>query len=373
MPLFLGYESAIEMLCYLRTRDHDTAEWCVPCTKTLPRGAIHGKQGIATMDDEARELLGHITKPYHVLVKEPERTRRTKTMQPHLWTGDVGRRAFIDLGHDVFLSTPSFVFLQMATEISLVELIMLGMMLCGYYSPSPAFGRSDQERTSDTALTKLHKQMTCSAQAFELMPLCSEATLRRFIGNRSGLRGIKAARKALPWVREHAASHLETALYLLLCLPVRMGGYGIPPAVLNPRVRVRKPSGDIDCFPDLYWRDPSVDVEYQSDWAHATISASYKDSRRMVAIVCNNIEYLAISTGQLKSIIDTDDAARGLAKKLGHQIRGDDGRWMERRMKLRDIVLPEGFEVFDKNAGTVKEWRRQRGRATRDFAREADF
>ena len=93
----------------------------------------------------------------------------------------------------------------------------------------------------------------------------------------------------------------------------------------------------------------------------------------MVAIVCNNIEYLAISTGQLKSIIDTDDAARGLAKKLGHQIRGDDGRWAERRRKLRDIVLPEGFEVFDKNAGTVKEWRRQRGRATRDFAREAEF
>ena len=60
MPLFLGYESAIEMLCYLRTRDHDTAEWCVPCTKTLPRGAIHGKQGIATMDDEARELLGQL-------------------------------------------------------------------------------------------------------------------------------------------------------------------------------------------------------------------------------------------------------------------------------------------------------------------------
>lgn len=347
MPIYLGYESAIEMLCYLRTRVDDTAEWCVSCSKTITQDAVHGKLELAAMDEEARELLSHLTKPYHVLVRRPDQMRATKTIKPHLWNGDVGRRAFIDLGHDVYLSMPAFAFLQMATELTHVELIMLGMMLCGYYSPGPMFGRSKLNANLDAPLTKLHKNMVCSAQAFELQPLCSEYALQRFIDNRKHVKGIKAARAAAPWVRENAASHMETALYLLLCLPVRMGGYGIPTPVLNPEVHVRQASGKITCFPDLYWRAPSIDVEYQSDWAHATISANYRDSRRMVAVVCNDIDYLAISTGQLKRADDMDNAARGLASKLGHRIRITCEDWASRRAKLRATVLPAGFEEFD--------------------------
>lgn len=347
MPIYLGYESAIEMLCYLRSRVDDKAEWCKACTKTITRDAVHGKRGIDEMDDEARELLGHLTKPYHVLVCQADQMRATKTVKPHLWTGDVGTRAFIDLGHDVYLSMPAFVFLQMATELTHVELIMLGMMLCGYYSPWPTLGRSKLNGNLDTPLTDLHKNMVCFAQSFELQPICSEYALRRFIDNRKDVKGIKAARAALPWVRENAASHMETALYLLLCLPVRRGGYGIPIPVLNPKVEVRQASGQTICFPDLYWRNPSIDVEYQSDWEHATIDANYRDSRRMVAVVCNDIDYLAISTGQLKRAQDMDNAARGLAKKLKHRIRITCKDWKARRSALRAAVLPTGFEGFE--------------------------
>ena len=143
----------------------------------------------------------------------------------------------------------------------------------------------------------------------------------------------------MKWVLDTAASPMETALYLLLCLPVRMGGYGLPKPELNPGVTVMQASGSKTLFPDLYWSGPSIDVEYNSDTEHSGPSANYRDSRRMVAIVCNKITYLSIATGQLYRAEDLDNAAHGLARMLKHRIRIDAG-WRARRTQLRSEVLP---------------------------------
>lgn len=340
MAIYLGFESAIEMICYLRTRAGDNGSWCKACTKILQNNAVHTQHELMSMDKTALSLLDNLSRPLHVLVRKPDHVTMSESLHPHLWSGNVGRRAFIDLGHDVYLSMPSFVFLQMATSLSKVELIMLGMMLCGYYSPEPSFGRSWRKNNLNVPLTEVHTQMVCNAQAFELEPLCTEKALKTFLESHPGVRGIKAAKAALPWVRNTSASHMETALYLLLCLPIRMGGYGLPKPCLNPLVHINQASGSSECYPDLYWPGASVDMEYNSDWAHCGVSSHYLDSRRMTAISCNNIDYLSISTGQLKNVEDMDNAARGLAKKLKHRIRYDDKEWRYKRMQLRAAVLP---------------------------------
>lgn len=340
MAIYLGYESAIEMICYLRTRQGDDGSWCKACTKTLRNNAVHTKRELMGMDGRAHILLDNLSRPLHVLVRSKDHVTISEGFHPHLWNGNVGRRAFINLGHDVYLSMPSFVFLQMAVSLTKVELVMLGMMLCGYYSPGPAFGRSARKGNLDTPLRDLHAPMVRSAQAFELEPLCTESILKTFLEGHPGVRGLKAAKAALPWVRNTSASHMETALYLLLCLPVHMGGYGLPKPYLNPLVRIEQASGDITCYPDLYWPGSSIDVEYNSDWAHCGVSAHYLDSRRLTAIVCNDIDYLSISTGQLKNAQDMDNAARGLARKLKHRIRYTDEEWQRKRTRLRGVVLP---------------------------------
>ncbi|GEM_PF-1309207 len=347
MAIFLSHESAIEMLCHLRADSDvrgDISGWNATCDKKLLGNAVHTKRGLDAMSPHADRLLERLTKPLHVLVAKKGHVTMSDVLHPHLWTGDVGRRAFIDLGNDVYLSSPAFVFLQMASRLSVVELIMLGMMFCGYYAPSPDFGRSKHTQTLDMPLEDLHKQMVCSSQSFELEPICSERTLSHFIERHPNVHGAKAARAALPWVRNNSASHMESALYLLLCLPVRMGGYGLPKPLLNPKVRIVQQSGERICYPDLYWKTPSIDMEYASDWAHASVSANYLDSRRMTAIVCNDIDYLSITTGQLRRPTDVDDAARGLAKKLGHRIRNANSVWESKRAQLRQEVLPQDFE-----------------------------
>ena len=394
MPIYLAYETAVEAICHLRTREHDDTPWRKPSRKTSIYDAIHTKRELKALMKRLEELAGergddlgetvepdlydglfyldeltdldeselaeiaaakppqekgsildHLTLPLHILVPSREMGDRSRTIVPHVWTGEIPTRSFIEIESGVFLSAPAFTFLQMATELSQVELIQLAMCFCGFYVPSPQFGRGNPALAA-LPLTSLHKEMVSTASVFEIDPVCSTRILSAYVKRARGCRGIKQARAALGMVLDHAASHMETALYLLLCMPVRMGGYGLSKPELNPKVIVEQASGSSTCYPDLYWRGMSIDVEYNSDAEHSGPSAHYKDSKRMVAIVCNRITYISIATRQLYTTTDLDNAARGLARLLKHRIRYTDAEWRKRRMLLRAAVLPpnERFE-----------------------------
>ena len=389
MPIFLAYETAVEAICYLRTREKDDTPWRRPSRKTSIYDAIHTKRELTELrtsledylqsntkqdvpeEDVADEddglffideltdltqeeiaernkekpaeppssILDHLSRPLHILVPTALKNTQTDTLIPHVWADGVPTRAFIEVEPGVFLSTPAFTFLQMATELTCVELIQLAMQFCGFYSPGPAFGRGTDPISSDTRLAKLHRTMVATASVFDIDPVCSTKMLERFIGRSKGFRGVKQARAALNMALDHSASHMETDLYLLFCLPVRMGGYGLPKPVLNPKVIVEQASGPSVCYPDQFWSGFSIDVEYDSNAEHCGPSAHYRDSKRMVAIVCNRITYLSISTGQLYSVSDFDNAARGLARMLKHRVRYTNVAWREERRLVRTAMM----------------------------------
>lgn len=388
MPIFLAYETAVEAICYLRTREHDDTAWRKPSRKTSIYDAISTKRELRTllaeldeyflthkgpMQDDIEEfddlddlfyldeltdlredemdredpqevesrasILTRLTYPLHVLIPSAAKKNRTGTLVTHVWADEIPARSFIEIEPNVYLSTPAFTFLQMAGALMHTELIQLAMQFCGFYSPSPRFGRLDPA-LADKPLTELHHMMTSTGVVFEIDPVSSVQALHKFVERERGRRGAAQALAALEIARDHAASHMETALYLLLCLPVRLGGYGLPKPELNPKVVVVEASGSKTCYPDLYWRGASVDVEYNSDSEHCGPSAHYKDSKRMVAIVCNRITYLSITTKQLFRAGDLDNAARGVSRMLNHRIRYTDEKWRQKRTLLRAAVLP---------------------------------
>lgn len=368
MPIYLAYETAVEAIALLRSREKDATPWRRPSRKRSITDAIHTKRELTALiaendalladdaeieseqteepddddlffldeltdltQEEAEEretpkpadpptsILRRLKKPLHVLVPERTDGTRTGTLVPHVWSGPIPLRSFIQIEPGVFLSTPAFTFLQMATEMTRLELVKMAMEFCGFYA---------RDRES-------------GGYVFQIDPVCSVKTLGRFVSRAKGYRGAKPASAALNYVCDHAASHMETALYLLLCLPLKQGGYGLPKPELNPKVVVRQASGPSTCYPDLYWRGLSIDVEYDSDAEHSGPSAHYKDSKRMVAIVCNKISYLSISTGQLNRAQDLDNVARGLARMLKRRIRIiDEMAWKKDRMLLRAALLP---------------------------------
>ena len=91
----------------------------------------------------------------------------------------------------------------MAAVWGIEKLIQLGFELCGTYD-------------------------TTNGDVRECAPLTTVDRLDAFLASLGPMHGKKNASYALRYVANNSASPRETALAMLLCLPYRMGGYGIP-------------------------------------------------------------------------------------------------------------------------------------------------
>jgi len=131
--------------------------------------------------------------------------------------------SFIDAGGGLYVSSPEFFFFQMALEYPLAKLIELGLELCGSYSmPSIDFADKGQG-DSEQAL-------------YNLPRLTSKKRLKAFAARMKEWPGHRLASKALQYITNDSASPMETILVILLTLPYRNGGYGLPMPELNGRI-----------------------------------------------------------------------------------------------------------------------------------------
>jgi len=156
-----------------------------------------------------------------------------------------------------------------------------------------------------------------------------------------GCRGRRNAKEAMRWVIDNSASRMETVVYLLLCLPKRLGGYGLPKPVLNPKLIISNPDGTKERYPDLFWTGANIDVEYNSDAEHAGEWARYRDSRREVELVVANVKVLPLTRHQLMDVDGFDAFAQGLRRMLGLRTRPIDAGWEQRRADLRRRLLAD--------------------------------
>lgn len=333
MKLYLAYESSLALMRYLRSTDDGTIKG-TPVKRTTLRDAIWTMHQLKDLKPAAEQLLTHIDGPIHAFVGERKKATRINRLATHLWSDKVLSGSFIDIGHDICISTPSFLFLQMATVLDTAELVALGMELCGHYSKwslPPA-------RLGDLSPLVKEENRHCT---FNLLPAASARKLRAFVDRSKGLHGAVAARTSMRWVLDEAASPMETVVYLLLCLPKRLGGYGLPAPILNPKVIVRGSDGSKERFPDLFWQGAAIDVEYNSDYAHAGDWSRYRDSAREVELVANNITVLPLTRLQVMHKDDFHAFAQSLRRLLGIRGRGFDANWERRHDELRSLLLPK--------------------------------
>lgn len=118
---------------------------------------------------------------------------------------------------EVAVVSPELSFVQMGSELSFLDLIRYGSMLCSLFSIEP----SDARRPGT-----LHRRVS---------PVSSVKAIDRFVESAPRMKGRAAARRALRSVVENARSPLEIDTALHLCLP--KSGEG--PACLS-RVLTRK-------------------------------------------------------------------------------------------------------------------------------------
>ena len=325
MRLYLCGRSALSMLRYLRgIRDDRLLE--PPSRIRSLAEAVHGVRDLRSLSHRSELIIGHAGETVHALVPKKQMVVSYDSIATHLWSAKVPSGAFIKLTDDLYVSSPAFLFLQMARELDEIGLCRLGLELCGTYS-LPERHAPYVPGSVDETLYELLPATT----AKKILSLCGAVD--------DSVPGARKAKMVAGWLVDGAASPMEAATYMMLCLPKRKGGYGLPKPLLNPEVKVSTSTGEERRYPDLYWERESVDIEYQSDLAHGGDWNHYRDSKRQVTLTVNRITVLPLTKTQVYSTADFHELAIGLHRLLGIQVRCFNQKWESRRDDLRSAVL----------------------------------
>lgn len=334
MRLYLAQSSSLEVMRYMRSIDDGLVQGTPVRARSL-RDAAYKWAHLKELDTTAEQILSHVNDRIHAFVPKREHANKTKHLVTHVISNAVPLGTFIDIGHGICLSTVPFLLSQLALQLDLVDWLLIGMELCGHYSHWKLPPISMEQTIAQAQASSESKGVT-----MQLRPASSTSRIASYLERANGMRGVSKARDRLRWLADNSASPMETSVYLLLCLPRRLGGYGFPKPVLNPKVTISTPEGKKERYPDLYWTAQSIDVEYESDLEHSGEWSRYRDSKRMVSLVAARITVLPLTRYQLMDVDSFDSFAKSLGKLIGVRIRALPSDWGYLRSQLRASVLP---------------------------------
>ena len=264
--------------------------------------------------------------------------RPSKAVAPHVCSKPLPDGAFVDAGDGLYVSSPEFCFFQMADVYPLGRLIAMGTELCGSYS---LWGKDAAGKKQGVSIGT--DRGTDYQAMYDLPTLTSKRKLKAFVDRMGGWPGYIQAIKALRYIADDSASPMETILCILLTLPYRYGGYGLPMPELNgliyPGKGVKKFSGRAFYRGDLLWRKAGVVAEYNSDLEHTGPERIAKDAIRQSDLNLCGIYEIPVTNEQIKKEDLLDKVARQLAKRIGRTLRYKNPGFSKARRELRSVLF----------------------------------
>jgi len=273
--------------------------------------------------------------PVNLLVGCHNAKRKTQVVQSRVYTGPTPSGCLISIGEGVAVSTPPFCFFQMANELPLIKLIELGFEFCGSYS-LPAVIESEKDL------------ITVDNTSYGQPQLTSLKAIKDFVAKMEGISGQKKSFRALRYIADGSASPMETILLMLLTLPHKLGGYGLPMPVLNKRIELRKSgkrrsgksySGKSYYKCDFFWPSDNLAVEYDSDFYHTGADRIASDSQKRLDLTALGITVITITNRQVRNKVEFETIAKLIAGKLHKQLRYKKSRFQIAERELRGFLL----------------------------------
>lgn len=265
--------------------------------------------------------------PLNILVANGSARKSTVGLKCHSATLEFPYCSFIRVEPGLVVCSPELCFMQMASELSFVELVTLAYELCGSYRLG---NKSDPDRGFRDDL-----------------PLTSTARLIEYATKAIGQKGRVKALRALAYTADNSASPMETILTLLLALPCKQGGYGFSLPRLNYPLdvpRKTKSSGDKPrYYCDLYWPDSKLAIEYDSDAYHAASDRIARDAIRRNALSLAGATVITVSRRQIQSTTEIHKIAVLLSKHQNRRLRLPLTEFTGRRATLRKQLLSQSL------------------------------
>jgi len=280
--------------------------------------------------DSISEIIpSGLSYPIDLIVRSQKAKRKSKMVKPHMYTGPAPDGSYVSIGNGVAVSAPPLCFFQMAGELPLVKLVQLGLELCGTYSLPIKDEYSPGVEAADNVL-------------YGQPQLTNIKALKAFAVRMEGVRGQKKVSRALRYIADGSASPMETKLFLLLTLPYKLGGYGLPAPKLNRRIEIGNPdrrgSGKAYYVCDLFWEKANVAVEYDSEFYHSGADKIVSDSRKRFDLEKRGIYVTTVTGRQIRNVKEFESFAKLIARKLGRQLRFKNPQFHEIQRDLFNLL-----------------------------------
>lgn len=282
MRYFVDYKASVKVLSCLR------AAGTLPLPSAITRiaGEMRGERDRLAFDPSSLGIDASSANEIDFLIGARGGGRALCNVS-HLGTR-VPKGSFVQIHADTFVCSPGMCLVRMASnkQVSMGRLVAFAMELMGTYSTYAPSG------------------MAC----FGVVPLVTKEELLRFIESACELhlRGSRRARTAARLALPDSASRMETCLSLVLSLPPRYGGLGLPVPVLNEEVRAKPEQRELigrDTYkPDIYWQKCDLDVEYDGD-QHNTREEILIDRSRQNDLVALGMTILRASYSDVRTSI----------------------------------------------------------------------
>ena len=356
---------------------HDTARLAIFCladkgVERVPRRptllmisapCVSTQQQMKTvMASGALDFLKPFDGPFDLLVPTARARSRGKHANLHVWSGGIMERSLWKANDSVLVSGPGFVVLQLACarrptklsrERASKEALQERQIRAELGLPEQDFSEKDllawvgisqlvdaTVAACEFAATYLPPHPGSPTTSFGREPLASRQEMRRFLKSLPASTGIMRARRAIDFAFDCAASPMETALVLILTLPVDMGGFGLPRPRLNQLMSLPPDQRDLasrfEIAPDLCWEEERVVIEYDGDDYHPGASPEKlaSDNERQNTLTCLGYRVLRVRYPQVVSLQRLALLAQQLASLLGVTLEQPSDLQLIRRQKL---------------------------------------
>lgn len=303
--------------------------------------------------------------PLDVLVSQRCQLRRSTRLESHLVEGKLPKHSFVRARGGVLVASPEATFVQLASQLTLPQLLLVGMELCGTYA-------MDGSGDDGTGFSQRPRLITV-------------ARLAQYVHWCHGRSGIELARQAVGLLMENSGSPRESITVLSLTMPTTRRGLGLPKPRLNRHTHVtrrdRKGTSQSQYYYDFYWEKSKVvgkekirltsrvDGEYDSDEYHSGTMKLYDDARRGNSVQYMGTAHVVITDYDLRSARRLIRIARQISRQIWHRLPSNER--LERLEPLLDDLLDELksgiiYPVsIDKNGNLPKHRRPQTQRGAR--------
>ena len=314
MTLYLNNKTALRFWCMVK-RSIDEA--------TQPSGiqeVFDADASIHAIPEELLSMMGSKKQVFHLLVGRAGQRTKTNQIVFHVRTEAYPRGAFRRYSPEILIASPELCFFEMAGELPFFKLVEFGFFLCGTYTLNP-----DVEKPNVR------------------LPLTSKRKLVSFAKRMGTVSGCRIAQRALNLVQEGSASPRETKTTMLLCLPVKMGGYGFTWPILNHRIdfndNERLLFGRSYVVLDLYWPDYHLGVEYDGGDGHTDEADVSRDRRKNSELNYKGIDVIRVDKEQLSNPYQVYVLAKKIARMMHITVRKQTQLQLRHHRELFDAIM----------------------------------